>query len=255
VSEDNRTEGERRFESYLTAMGYLFEYEKPYPGKSKRPDYSVALGDTTYVFDVKDADPKVAPRGPFQINPHPEIVERIKAGQKKFGEFAEFPCCVVMQNNGNFSAMFEQPSVVLGAMYGRTAFSVPVFVGDGPRTEPAPPIAPKFTQGAWFQPKRNTRMSALITLRRINVGRRRLRRIRQDNPDMSFEEALGLAGERFGANFIEELRQGVIVWENVYARVPLPPEFFNGPYDERYGLNGDDVMRVFAGSAFEEFDR
>lgn len=255
MPQDNRTEGERRFEAYLKAMGYPFEFEKPYPGKRRRPDYSVTLGSVTYLFDVKDADPEVMRPGFFQLNPHPEIIERIKAGQKKFKEFRDFPCCIVMQNNGNISAMFEEPSVVLGTMYGRIAFRVPLYVGDGPPTEPAPPATWEFTQGAWFQPNRNTRISALITLRRIAVGKRRLRRIRQDNPGMAFDDAHNLAGDRFGADYFEELQQGVIVWENVYARVPLPRDIFNGPYDERYGLDGNDMTRVFCGSAFEEFDQ
>lgn len=255
MPQDNRTEGERRFEAYLKAMGYPFEFEKPYPGKSKRPDYSVILGSATYLFDVKDADPDVMPPGFFQLDPHPEIIERIKAGQKKFKEFKEFPCCVVMQNNGNISAMFEEPTAVLGAMYGRIGFRVPLYVGDGPPSEPAPPLRPEFTQGAWFQPNHNTRISALITLRRIAVGKRRLRRIRQDNPGMIFDDAHSLARERFGADYFEELQQGVIVWENVYAQMPLPRDVFNGPYDERHGRDGDDVTRVFCGSAFEEFDQ
>jgi len=62
------------------------------------------------------------PLGFFQLDPHPEIIERIKAGQKKFKEFKEFPCCVVMQNNGNISMMLEEPTAVLGVMYGRIAF-------------------------------------------------------------------------------------------------------------------------------------
>ncbi|HLW83397.1 MAG TPA: hypothetical protein VKS20_15265 [Candidatus Acidoferrales bacterium] len=72
---------------------------------------------------------------------------------------------------------------------------------------------------------------------------------------MAFDDAHNLAGERFGADYFEELQQGVIVWENVYARVPLPRDTFNGPYDERYGLDGNDMTRVFYGSAFEEFDQ
>jgi hypothetical protein len=255
VPQDGRTEGERRFESYLKAMNYPFEFEKPYPGKSKRPDYSLTMGRATYLFDVKDADPAVMPPGFFQLDPHPEIIERIKAGQKKFKEFKEFPCCVVMQNNGSISMMVEEPTAVLGAMYGRIGFRVPVYVGDGPPTEPAPPLRPGFTHGARFQPNRNTRISALITLRRVAVGKRRVRRIRQDNPGIVFDDAHNLAGDRFGADYFEELQQGVIVWENAYAKVPLPRDFFNGPYDEGYGLNGNDMSRVFCGSAFEEFDQ
>ncbi|MGH9699665.1 MAG: hypothetical protein ACRD5R_03095 [Candidatus Acidiferrales bacterium] len=255
MPQNNRTEGELRFEAYLKAMGYPFEFEKEYPGKTKKPDYSVTLCSAAYLFEVKDADPDVMRPGFFQLDPLPEIIERIKAGQKKFKEFKEFPCCVVMQNNGNISMMVEEPTAVLGAMYGRIGFRIPLYVGDGPPTEPAPPLRQEFTQGAWFQPDRNTRISALITLRKIAVGTRRLRRIQQDNPSMTFDDAHNLAGERFGADYFEELQQGVIVWENVYAKTPLPRDIFNGPYDERYGLDGDDMTRVFCGSAFEEFDQ
>jgi hypothetical protein len=253
VTNKEHTEGEQRFETYLNAMGYPFVFEKEHPGKNKRPDYTLALGGNSYLFDVKDADP-YAPRGFNQFDPHPEIIERVKAGLKKFREFKEFPCCIVLQNNGNVHIMNEEPSVMLGAMYGKIGFTIPLDVGEGPRSEPAPPVQPVFTGGAQFQPNRNTRISALITLRRIGVGKRRLRRIQQDNPNLGFWDAYNRAAERFGADFFEELQQGVIVWENVYARVPLPRDLFNGPWDERYGLDGGDITRIFCGSAFEEFD-
>jgi hypothetical protein len=251
---ENRTEGERRFEAYLESMGYPFEFEKQYPGKKKRPDYSVVLNDVTFLFDVKDAEEELLPPGLQQIEPHSEIIERIKAGQKKFKEFREFPCCIVLQNNGNISMMSEEPSVVLGSMYGRIVFHIPLYVGNGPATGPAPSLTPAFGQGAWLQQNRNTRISALITLRRIAVGKRRVRRIQQDNPNMSFYEANDEAVRRFGADYFEELKQGVIVWENAFARAPLPRNTFNGPYDERYGHDGSHMTRIFCGSAFDEFD-
>jgi hypothetical protein len=254
VATENRTEGERRFEAYLKSMGYRFEFEKQYLGKNKRPDYSVALNDVVFLFDVKDADEELLPEGFHQIEPHSEIIERIKAGQKKFKEFREFPCCIVLQNNGNVSMMSEEPAAVLGSMYGRIVFHFPLHVGDRPVTEPAPMLTPAFGQGAWFQHDRNTRISALITLRRIAVGKRRVRRIQQDNSHMSFWEAHDEAIRRFGADYFEELKQGVIVWENAYARVPLPRNTFNGPYDERYGHDGSHITRIFCGSAFHEFD-
>jgi|ERR1700722_2255469 len=253
VPNNERTKGEQRFEAYLKTMGYPFVFEKEHLGKSKRPDYTLAFGGKTYLFDVKDADPYTS-RGFNQFDPHPEITERIKAGLKKFREFKEFPCCIVLQNNGNVRMMNEEPPVMLGAMYGKIAFRVPLYVGEGPRSEPAPPVQPVFTGGAQFQPNRNTRISALITLRRIGVGKRRLRRIQKDDPNLSFWDAYYRTAERFGADFFEERQQGLIVWENVYARVPLPRDLFNGPWDERYGQDGTDITRIFCGSAFEEFD-
>jgi hypothetical protein len=97
---EKRIEGEVRFEAYLNAMGYPFVFETEHPGKRKKPDYTLTLGETTYLFDVKDADPHL-PRGFNQFDPHPEIIERVKAGLKKFREYKEFPCGIVLQNNGH----------------------------------------------------------------------------------------------------------------------------------------------------------
>lgn len=243
-----RTEGERRFEQYLKAIGYPFEYERGFPGKSKRPDYTVTRNGT-FLFDVKDADRKIPHgRGITQYDPHEGIIERINSGRKKFKEFKEFPCCIVLQNNGNVFVDIETPAAVLGAMYGKVGFTVPVYVGGGIPSSPAPPIRPAFLSGARMQPERNTTISALISLRRVAVGKLRLRRIRQENPQLSFDDALTVASERFGCDYdFGELQQGVIVWENAYARKPLPRDMFNGPFDERWGLDGADIACVFYG--------
>lgn len=112
-----RTIGEQRFETYLEAMGYRFEFEKEYPGKHKRPDYTVTKNGT-FLVDVKDADPN-KPLGLNQFDPHEPIIQRINAGRKKF---KEFPCCVVLQNNGNIFVDIEHPPIVLGAMYGKIGY-------------------------------------------------------------------------------------------------------------------------------------
>ncbi len=43
-----------------------------------------------------------------------------------------------------------------------------------------------------------------------------------------------------------------IVFENAYARLPLPRDIFNGPYDVRFGLDGNDFACVFWGPALAE---
>jgi hypothetical protein len=243
-----RTIGERRFEAYLNAMGYPFEFEKEYPGKQKRPDYTVAKNGT-FLFDVKDADPNMPP-GFNQFDPHEAIIQRINAGRKKFKEFKEFSCCVVLQNNGNVFMNIEHPVSVLGAMYGKVGFKVPIFVGIGvPSEPPLPPPQPQqaFLGGAQFLANKNTTISALISLRQVAIGKRRLRKIREDNPELHFEYAFEMAIERFGPDFFDEFQQGVIVWENIHARVPLPRELFDGPFDERWGLDGGDVACIFCG--------
>jgi hypothetical protein len=49
------TTGEILFQDYLETMEYPYVFEKEFPGKSKRPDYTVERGGT-FLFDVKDFD-------------------------------------------------------------------------------------------------------------------------------------------------------------------------------------------------------
>lgn len=240
-----RTIGEQRFEGYLKAMEYPFEFEKEYPGKQKRPDYTVTK-DGIFLFDVKDADPFM-PLGFNQFDPHEPIIQRINAGRKKFREFKEFPCCIVLQNNGNVFMDIEHPPIVLGAMYGKVGFSIPLYVGEGEPPEPPPPQQ-VLLSGAQFLPNKNTTISALITLRQVAVGKKRLRKIRDDNPGIAFDQAFAMAVDRFGKDFFDQFQQGVIVWENIHARLPLPRDMFDGPFDERWGLDGSDLACVFCGS-------
>jgi len=241
-----RTIGEERFEQYLEAVGYPFEYEREYPSKLKRPDYTLTEGPAC-LFDVKDFDPD-APRGFTQFDPYCRIRRRIEDGRKKFKEYKEFPCCVVLQNNGNVFADTEHPNTVLGAMYGNIGFEIPVHVGQGAPPDPPPPIRERFMGGAQMLPDKNRTISALITLRYIAVGRLRIRQIWKEQPGLSINEVWEVAVERFGKDFdANERRQGVIVWENVYARIPLSRELFTGAFDDRWGLDGSDIANVFCG--------
>lgn len=241
-----RTIGEERFENYLRENGYPFEYEREYPGKSKKPDYTVTRNGITIV-DVKDFDPDM-PVGFMQFDPYVRIRERITAGRKKFREYKEFPCCVVLQNNGNVFAHTEDPKVVLGAMYGNIGYEIPIKVGGGNPPGPPLPVREAFMGGAAMLPDKNTTMSALITVRYISVGMRRIRQIFKEHPTLSADEALEVARERFGQAFdLDEKRQGVIVWENAHARIPLSRQLFAGAFDQRWGLDRTDIAEIFCG--------
>jgi len=39
----------------------------------------------------------------------------------------------------------------------------------------------------------------------------------------------------------------VVVFENPYSRISLPRELFTGPFDERFGPEGDNIVRCYAG--------
>lgn len=62
-----------------------------------------------------------------------------------------------------------------------------------------------------------------------------------------------MAKEKFGSDFdAYEEQQGVIVWENAYARIPLSRELFTGPFDERWGLDGTDLASIYCGERLAE---
>ena len=191
-----RTIGEQRFEAYLKAMQHPFEFEKEYPGKQRRPDYTVTRNGI-FLLDVKNADPFM-PLGFNQYDPHEPIFQRINAGRKKFKEFKGFPAALC-----------------------RKTTATSLWILSTRRLCPVPRTA-----------KLDSRY--LSTSGRVNPPNQR--------------EAFAMAVDRFGKDFFDEFQQGVILWENIHARTHLPRDLFDGPFDERWGLDGSDLVYIFCGS-------
>ena len=59
-------------------------------------------------------------------------------------------------------------------------------------------------------------------------------------------------GKHFPGFDPDEKQVGVIVWENAVARIPLSRELFTGPYDERWGFDGNVQHIVFTGEKLAE---
>lgn len=253
---NGRTIGESQFEKYLDSIKYSYAFEKEFPGKLKRPDYTVTKNRVVVVCDVKDFSPLLPrSRGIQQIELYSRIRQRIDDGRKKFREFKEFPCCVVLQNNENRFVLSEKPEIVLGAMYGDVTFRVPVYIGQGPpHNQPPPPGQWAFSgRGKMIRPNdvQNTTISALLTIRLVQVGLNRLKKIWKEFPGIAIAESKAVATERFLGFDADETRLGVIVWENAVARTPLPRDFFNGPFDERWGVEGDQQTITFRGEGLD----
>jgi hypothetical protein len=161
------THGELLFQDYLNAMRDPYEFEKEFPGKKKRPDYTVNRNGV-FLFDVKDFEPSMPIVSGFSAyDPYPRIREKIDQGRKKFKEFKDYPCSLVLKNNGNALVHLENPAIMLGSMYGDAGFTVPVYVGDGPMPSERPDVSRAFLhRGKMILADRfhNTTISALITL-------------------------------------------------------------------------------------------
>jgi hypothetical protein len=129
------TQGELLFERYLLSMGYEYEFEKEFPGKPKRADYTV-LRNGTFLFDVKDFDTKNPTARFGTFDPYPPLREKINQGRAQFQEFKEYPCSLVLRNNGNPEVPVEDPHIVLGAMYGDSGYTFPVSTVTGAAAGP-----------------------------------------------------------------------------------------------------------------------
>ena len=254
-----RTPGELLFEEYLRSQGLTdFEYEKERPGKQRRPDYSVTIEHREYLFDVKDFEPEIYPIGFFSHDPYPRIREKINQVSKQFKEYEGWTCCAVLYNNGDHLLGLNDFTVMYGAMEGDFGVSMVIDVEQGRAIPGSEQYAfldrGKMIRPHWVEPQ-NTKISALITVRKLLVGQTRYMRelrlmIRNKVPGPFPSES----EVDFDTN---EEHVGVIVWENRFAAVPFSRDLFRGNYDARWGLNGDVIERIYAGEgllAFEALD-
>jgi Nuclease-related domain len=247
--------GEQNFADYLTAIGYPFEYEETFPHTRAKPDFVVRMRGETIVFDVKEFDAQDWRRsvGAAQYNPYKEIRRHIDYGREKFKDFDKYVCCVVLQNNGNDHVNIEDPATVLGSLYGDLGWEYPLSVGRGLPVQSPPKLAVGFGGNAQVHANKNTTISAVLTLRRLAFGRKMLVKSMRKHAHMEMSEAIEVAKNQYGPEFDPtSMPFGVIVWENAYARDPLSRDLFNGPFDERWGRDGNDITNVFSGPGLNQ---
>ena len=252
VAKTGKTEGEALFERYLQEMKYVYKFEKTFPGKTKKPDYSVQRNGE-YLFEVKDFEESEPTLGFGAYDPYPLIRQKINQAREKFQEFKEFPCSLVLRNRGRALVHADSPHIMLGAMYGDAGFTLPVNVETGQTG----PLEPAFLgRGKMIRPgigtPQNTTINALITLRNYAVGMKRAAKIVRKYRRLSIEDVVALAERQYPGFDLDETKVCVIVWESAVANKPLPRDLFNGPYDERWGVNGDSQGLTFRGEKMRE---
>ena len=144
------------------------------------------------------------------------------------------------------------PGVVLGAMLGNVAISIPMDFQSGTQTGPTTMV---FTRGGKLihphtQAPQNTTISAVIALERLAVGQREFQiKVAQ----MEIEKQRRLPWEEFHVLLQSEAATygkkalRAIVYENPQAAKSLPRDIFRGPFDERWGSDGAAIKRIYAG--------
>lgn len=254
------TKSEELFAQYLISQNLTaFEHEpnRDKIGK-KNPDFVVQYKDQPVIFDVKEFEIKLLPAGqPIWYDGYGRIREKINTASKQFKQFKQFPCSLVLYSEDPLVNLLDE-SVMVGSMYGDACVSwkwntetsssdlsttVNTFHGDGKMVYIDKDV-PNVPTGAGRV--QNTTFSALITLRWVRPGFLRLRKYFRETGDLTFS-AIDFDKD--------ESHLGVIVWDNYYARKPLHPDMFCGPYDEHYGFNKEGVLtRLFAGEGILAYE-
>jgi len=245
-----KTAGELAFEEYLNAQGIAFEHEPPLSFTTKLVDYVVdhpACG--RIYFEVKDIE-----RSPFEglgtvgaYDPYQPIRAHIEEGKKKFKDFSDQLCALVLFSQAPGVSLME-PYVMLGEMYGNLGFKIPVDTasgaGDASRIESTFLVG----EGKMVRPTlyQNTRIAALISLVRHNtLPKEALRYLNTDNGRSREERWEDIWSDAAGIS--QEPTLCVRVWENGTAKRRLPQDLLRGPMDAWWTYDEDRQWQSFIG--------
>lgn len=247
------TYGESLFEAYLVSQGIAFEREPKLPGVSQLIDF--VIDHPTHgkvLLEVKDIVNPMPVRGFSTFNPYKSIREHIEEGTRKFKSTADYVCGLVLAAPPGSFVQLNEPSVMLGAMYGDLGFRVPFYLGPG-----EPPEGVEATSeflvgnGKMVRPSRlqNTRIAALISIQEYAVWHLAMRKyIRTDDGRTSRERVQDIYDGVAGLPEDTEAKEtGVIVWENAVATKKLPSDLFRGEMDAWWKVSPGEQTLTFAG--------
>jgi excisionase family DNA binding protein len=252
------------FEQYLDEQGLgRADHEPEFPGATKRVDYRLLHNSERLWFEVKEFADDMglfsdASGGSF--DGYAAIRGKINKASEKFRDYDGECCSLVLFNESANLARIDSPSMVMGAMLGNLSFRVAIdiearkragptksFFGDGGRMINPHTKAPH-----------NTTISAVIALERLPVGQRecRIRMAREElnGPrQLSWDEMFEMSKPTCPAE--ERLVLRTAVYENPYARVPLPADIFSGPFDERWGPGDGQMIAKYVGAELSDLVR
>jgi len=256
-----RNVSELLFEEYAEEykLGRL-EYEPIFPGSARRVDYRIAHSKYPLWFEVKefDDDPTLSGSGGGAFDPYVGVRMKVAKAAEKFRDYDDECCSLVLFNERMNRVNICTPRIALGAMLGSVGFVVPIDTTTG--TQSGPVVDNVFMDGGkMFHPHiktpQNRTISAIIALERFNVGQHELqieveRKERAEQRSLPLEEHLAMLEanrEGYGRRVLR-----TIVYENPHARRPLPPDIFTGPFDERWGQEGEVIKQIFIGQELQK---
>jgi hypothetical protein len=244
-----KTPGEIAFEEYLNLHCISFEHEPSLGFTNKLIDYVVDHPtDGKIYFEVKDINCP-PPAGSFgAFDPYLPIREHIEEGQRKFRDFADELCALVLFAPPESFVNLMESHVMLGAMYGNLGFTIPFDPESGTADDSR--IESKFLvgEGKMVRPTRfqSTRIAALISIVSFSTfAKEALLYMRTDDgrsPEDRWSDALSGA-----AGISQDPTLCATVWENGTAKRKLPRDLFRGPMDAWWTCDQDQQGPSFIG--------
>lgn len=233
-----KNHAELLFEDYLRSLPIEFGYEPEVVGRSKRPDYRVEIHGKTYWFEVKElGNPKARPTGGF--DPTPPFEARIEKARKKFAEFKD-DCCILVLHGCKSIYRIPTIDVVVSAAFGERIRLEP----SCGQTVADEPLRFKFHGKARLRADANTSISAIVILQHYQLEwrwveafyriRKRMERGEEIGAFAYAEEFELMNDSEKKTDFAGSVR-GVIL-ENPYARIPLTRGRLLGPLDQLWGI-------------------
>jgi excisionase family DNA binding protein len=252
------------FEQYLAERGLgKADHEPEFPGAAKRVDYRLLHNGKRLWFEVKEfADDMslFSDTSGGAFDGYAAIRGKINRATEKFREYKGECCSLVLFNEGANLAHIDSPGIVMGAMLGNLSFRVPI---DIEARKQAGPTKSFFGDGGKMidphtKTPQNTTISAMIALERLPVGQRecRIRMAREERHEsrqLSWDEMFEMSKPTCPAE--ERLVLRTTVYENPYARIPLPADIFCGPFDERWGSRDGQMISKYIGPELADLVR
>jgi len=261
----SKNESEKVFEQYLDSNGFQgkWTYEPTIEGKRKRPDYLLNWKGEEHFFEVKELRKKPnEPTGPTYIDPYSSLRSDIVKARKKFQEYKEYSCSLVVFNIDD-KQFRSEPRDVFGAMLGNLGLTMRFDSTKGKVIEGTEKNV--FLNGGKMidykgkQPQ-NTTISAIVVLEEFRDNSEVEKALREEEKKKSRKftgpELVEVRIKLYETHHVRSVPRLIVV-ENPFAKKSFPEDLFNGPFDERWkwmeDLNGE-IERIFAGNKLKELE-
>ena len=102
MTEPKRTKSEILFERYLASQGLTdWDFEMEHADRSKHPDYTVSIDSQRLLFEIKEFEDRIPESEVGSYDPYNAIRGKIEEGRRKFKEYKDWPCSIVLYNGGS----------------------------------------------------------------------------------------------------------------------------------------------------------